>query len=282
MEPPSRGRAHLAQDDLGEYTNHHAFLSLLSWEIAAFLHDTAQTERTPPGSEEPEGPGTGAQSRQGPAQEGREGLSTPRGGKATHRCDNAEPPRAFLGARRRGRRVPFARRRNSLRPGLWSVLPQMQHTVLFVLGLKGQRSELELHPIRARMTAGLLNKAQRGELALKLPIGLVRDVIGKVHKDPNREIQDRLELVFSTFPRLRSASKVLQFLNAHDLSLPRRDRFGDVVWKKPTVAAILQILKILPMQGPLSMAKPALYAQILPLPTPRSPLAHGRVEDSRQ
>src|SRR5438105_13015087 len=112
-----------------------------------------------------------------------------------------------------------------------------------LLGLKGQLSELELHTIRARMTAGLLNKARRGELALKLPIGLLRDVIGKVHKDPNREIQDRLELVFSTFPRLRSASKVLQFLNAHDLSLPRRDRFGDVVWKKPTVAAILQILK---------------------------------------
>src|SRR6266702_4370621 len=56
-------------------------------------------------------------------------------------------------------------------------------------------------------------------------------------------IQDRLDLVFTTFLQLRSASKVLQFLNAHDLGLPRRDRFGDVVWKKPTVAAILQILK---------------------------------------
>ena len=112
-----------------------------------------------------------------------------------------------------------------------------------LLGLKGQLSELELHTIRARMTAGLLNKAQRGELALTLPIGLVRDAIGKVHKDPNREIQGRLELVFSTFLRVRSASKVLQFLNSHDLCLPRRDRFGDVIWKKPTVAAILQILK---------------------------------------
>lgn len=112
-----------------------------------------------------------------------------------------------------------------------------------LLGLKGQLSELELHTIKARMTAGLLNKAQRGELALSLPMGLVRDVIGKVHKDPNREIQDRLDLIFTTFLRLRSASKVLQFLNAQDLTLPRRDRFGDVVWKKPTVAAILQILK---------------------------------------
>lgn len=112
-----------------------------------------------------------------------------------------------------------------------------------LLGLKGQLSELELHTIRARMTAGLLNKAARGELALTLPIGLVRDAADRVHKDPNQEIQDRLDLIFATFLRLRSASKVLGFLNTHDLMLPRRDRFGDVMWKKPTGAAILQILK---------------------------------------
>ena len=61
--------------------------------------------------------------------------------------------------------------------------------------------------------------------------------------DPNREVADRLELVFTTFLRLRSASKVLGFLNAHALLLPRRDRFGDLVWKKPTGAAILHLLK---------------------------------------
>ncbi len=112
-----------------------------------------------------------------------------------------------------------------------------------LLGLKGQLSELELHTMRARMTAGLLNKAKRGELALMLPVGLVRDAIDRVHKDPNQEIQDRLNLIFTTFLRLRSASKVLGFLNAHDLGIPRRDRYGDVIWKKPTGAAILQILK---------------------------------------
>jgi DNA invertase Pin-like site-specific DNA recombinase len=112
-----------------------------------------------------------------------------------------------------------------------------------LLGLKGQLSELELHTIRARMTAGLLNKAQRGALALQLPVGLVRDAAGKVHKDPDREVQDRLDLIFTTFLRLRSAAQVVQFLKTHDLSLPRRDRFGDVAWKKPSVAAILQILK---------------------------------------
>ena len=112
-----------------------------------------------------------------------------------------------------------------------------------LLGLKGQLSELELHTIRARMTAGLLNKAKRGELALTLPVGLVRDALDRVHKDPHQEVQDRLALIFTTFLRLRSASKVLGFLNAHDLGIPRRDRFGDIIWKKPTGAAILQILK---------------------------------------
>ena len=112
-----------------------------------------------------------------------------------------------------------------------------------LLGLKGQLSELELHTIRARMTAGLLNKAKRGELALTLPVGLVRDALDRVHKDPNQEVIDRLDLVFTTFLRLRSASKVLGFLNAQELALPRRDRFGDLVWKKPTTSMILQILK---------------------------------------
>ncbi|GHO64148.1 hypothetical protein KSC_032000 [Ktedonobacter sp. SOSP1-52] len=112
-----------------------------------------------------------------------------------------------------------------------------------LLGLKGQLSELELHTIRARMTAGLLNKAQRGDLALPLPIGLVRDAAGHVQKDPNCEIQDRIDLIFASFVRLRSASRVLHFLNEHALQLPRRDRFGDVAWKRPTGAAILEILK---------------------------------------
>ena len=112
-----------------------------------------------------------------------------------------------------------------------------------LLGLKGQLSELELHTIKARLTAGLLNKAERGELALPLPVGLVRDPLGRVVKDPDREVQDRLALIFATFLEVRSANRVLQYLNTHDLLLPRRDRFGDVTWKKPTVAAILEILK---------------------------------------
>jgi DNA invertase Pin-like site-specific DNA recombinase len=112
-----------------------------------------------------------------------------------------------------------------------------------LLGLKGQLSELELHTLRARLTAGLLNKAERGDLALRLPVGLIRDPLGVVHKDPNREVQSRLELVFATFLQVRSASQVLRVFNAQGLTLPRQDRLGRVVWRQPTVPAILSILK---------------------------------------
>lgn len=111
-----------------------------------------------------------------------------------------------------------------------------------VLGLKGTLSEMELHTIRGRLTAGLLSKAERGELALNLPIGLERDEHGLVHKDPNLEVQNRISLVFETFLRLRTASKVLRCFKESELLLPRRDRFGDVAWKTPT-ATILSILK---------------------------------------
>ena len=112
-----------------------------------------------------------------------------------------------------------------------------------LLGIKGQLSELELHTIRGRMWAGLLNKAKRGELALRLPVGLVRDAQGRVVKDPNQEVQNCLTLVFHTFLRVKSAGKTLRFFREQDLKLPRPNRFGDVVWKQPTLSAILLILR---------------------------------------
>ncbi|MGH3398543.1 MAG: recombinase family protein, partial [Streptosporangiaceae bacterium] len=41
-----------------------------------------------------------------------------------------------------------------------------------LLGMKGQISEFELHYLQARMRGGLLAKAGRGELAVRLPAGL--------------------------------------------------------------------------------------------------------------
>jgi DNA invertase Pin-like site-specific DNA recombinase len=112
-----------------------------------------------------------------------------------------------------------------------------------ILGLKGLIAELELHTLRARLTAGLLNKAQRGELALALPVGLVRDTLRRVLKHPDQEVQHRLELVFTTFLQVKAACQVVRFFNDRDLLLPRKDRYGDLVWRPPTVPAVLGILK---------------------------------------
>lgn len=104
-----------------------------------------------------------------------------------------------------------------------------------LLRLKGTISELELHTIRGRLTAGLLAKAERGKLAQPLPAGFVRDPSGVVTKDPDREVQDRVSLVFESFLSLRTAVRVMRSVHAGNLSLPRRDRHGEVCWKRPTI-----------------------------------------------
>ena len=66
-------------------------------------------------------------------------------------------------------------------------------------------ARVEGHPVRMgaahhprRITAGLLNKAARGDLALTLPTGLERDSLGGAQR-PNLEVQARITLVFETF-----------------------------------------------------------------------------------
>ena len=111
------------------------------------------------------------------------------------------------------------------------------------LGLQGTLAAWALHTRRARMTAGRLNTAARGALALTLPPGLAREAQGRGQKEPTLAVQSRLAWGFETFLHQRSASQVLEFFHAHGLRLPRRDRFGKVGWHRPTVAALLAILQ---------------------------------------
>lgn len=112
-----------------------------------------------------------------------------------------------------------------------------------LLGSKGTISEFELHTIRSRLTAGLLAKAERDELALSPPVGLARDPTGGVVKDPDMAVQERLGLVFEMFLKFRTAAKVMRVLNERGLDLPRRDRHGDLCWARATVSSVVSILK---------------------------------------
>jgi DNA invertase Pin-like site-specific DNA recombinase len=112
-----------------------------------------------------------------------------------------------------------------------------------LLGLQGTRSAWERHTMQARLTAGLLQQATRGEWALTLPPGWVRTSLGTGQKIPNQAAQARLSLVCETFLPWRSARKGVEVCNTHDRWLPRRNRFGALVWQAPRVAAGLAILK---------------------------------------
>ena len=112
-----------------------------------------------------------------------------------------------------------------------------------LLGLKGQLAEVELSTIRARLTAGLLNKAQRGELALSLPVGLLRNCLNQVEKDPNREVQDSIQRVFNIFLQVKTISQTLAYFNKHGLMMPHYDKFKQLEWRKPTLATLSNVLK---------------------------------------
>lgn len=112
-----------------------------------------------------------------------------------------------------------------------------------LLGLKGQISELELHTIRARLTAGIFSKAQRGELELVLPTGLVRLDAGVVVKHPSLEVQQRIELVFTTLLERKSVSQSVRWLIENNLLLPRRASGGQIQWKRATASSVSKIVR---------------------------------------
>jgi hypothetical protein len=108
-------------------------------------------------------------------------------------------------------------------------------------------SEAELHRIHLRLGAGRLSKARRAELVQHLPTGLLRDADGVPQFDPDRSVRDRIRFVFDKFRELGSAQKVLRFMGAHGLKLPRRQASGlyagRVLWKEPNSAMLLSLLK---------------------------------------
>jgi DNA invertase Pin-like site-specific DNA recombinase len=93
-----------------------------------------------------------------------------------------------------------------------------------LLGLKGSLSEAELHVLKARLQGGIHSKARRGELPLPLPVGLVYDAVGTVALDPDRQIQDTVRLIFSTFREVRSATATVRRFQREGLQFPQRVR----------------------------------------------------------
>jgi DNA invertase Pin-like site-specific DNA recombinase len=115
-----------------------------------------------------------------------------------------------------------------------------------LLGLKGTISEAELYVLRARLRGGILSKAQRGELKTPLPVGLVYDPQGRVVLDPDRQVQDALRALFSTYERTGSGCATVRYFREQGLLFPRRlrggVRKGELVWGTLVHSRVLQVL----------------------------------------
>lgn len=116
-----------------------------------------------------------------------------------------------------------------------------------LLGVKGAFSEAQWYMMRQQMQAARLNKARRGELAQRLPVGYERLPNGEVRFWPDEQVQEAIGLVFRLFRQKLTVRGVLRQLLADGVQVPqqRRNLLGQwgVSWVQPAYRHVYQILK---------------------------------------
>src|SRR6267143_1882105 len=111
-----------------------------------------------------------------------------------------------------------------------------------LLGLKGSLNEYELDLLRQRSVEARREKARRGELIVAAPAGYIKTEDQRLEKDPDRRVQEAVQLVFAKFMELGTARQVLLWLLEHGLQLPVVNPRGEVHWTRPAYSTVHQIL----------------------------------------
>ncbi len=115
-----------------------------------------------------------------------------------------------------------------------------------LLGLKGTMSEAELYQLRARLVGGILSKARRGELRVRLPVGFIYDKQEQVVFHPDKQIQESIRMLFETYRRVGSAHRTVRAFQEQGLKFPMcmhsGPSKGDVVWRELTVSRVQEVL----------------------------------------
>ena len=91
-----------------------------------------------------------------------------------------------------------------------------------MLGLKVLLSSNELRLMSIRLWENRLRKAQRGELRINLPAGLVFDPTQGVRLDPDEQVQAAVRLLFERFHLSGRTSSVARYFQQHNLQFPKR------------------------------------------------------------
>ena len=112
-----------------------------------------------------------------------------------------------------------------------------------LLGLKATLSEAELHTLRVRLLEGIRSKAARGELRLRLPVGLVwGEREGEILLDPDEEVARALRNVFERFAVLGSVRRVWLWFLEHKLPFPSRQHSRQLRWLPPSYHTLAKVL----------------------------------------
>lgn len=88
------------------------------------------------------------------------------------------------------------------------------------LGIQGVMNQAESRRTGNRSKATKRTKAEAGELLLYPPTGYVYDDDDNLVIDPREEVQKAIRLVFSTFDKEGSATRVVKHFNRNDIKFP--------------------------------------------------------------
>lgn len=135
-----------------------------------------------------------------------------------------------------------------------------------LLGLRGTMSEFELNLLRQRSLEAIRQKARRGELQFRLPVGFRWTPNGKVEMEPDRRVQEAVHLVFAKMAELGSARQVLLWFRAEKIQLPALVLAApghDIVWKLPVYNTIWHMLRNPMYAGAYAFGKTEARTRIL-------------------
>jgi DNA invertase Pin-like site-specific DNA recombinase len=118
--------------------------------------------------------------------------------------------------------------------------PRMSNDRL-LLGLKGSLNEYELDLLRQRSVEARRQKAKRGELLIVSPVGYVKGE-HRLEKDPDRRVQEAIELVFRKLLELGSVRQTLLWFHEHDLELPVINAHEEIRWRRPSYGMVYSML----------------------------------------
>jgi DNA invertase Pin-like site-specific DNA recombinase len=111
-----------------------------------------------------------------------------------------------------------------------------------LLGLKGSLNEYELDLLRQRSVEARMEKARRGELVPAAPVGYLKTEDQRLEKNPDRRVQQVIQLVFRKFSELGTVRQTLLWFLEHGLQVPAHTPRGDVLWRRPAYRAMHRML----------------------------------------